>query len=129
MMEFRRPDEPLDTRRIRAIVDSVRPMLQGIPLDERRDEWVGSRPVTADGLPLVGRTTSERVFVAGGHGMWGITLGPVTGQLLAETIVGGSTPPELAPLDPLRRVDWTPSRLRRRPAPGGGRPVPPAQAS
>ncbi len=129
MMEFRRPDEPLDTRRIRAIVDSVRPMLQGIPLDERRDEWVGSRPVTADGLPLVGRTTSERVFVAGGHGMWGITLGPVTGQLLAETIVGGSPPPELAPLDPLRRVDWTPSRLRRRPAPGGGRPVPPAQAS
>ncbi|MGD8199769.1 NAD(P)/FAD-dependent oxidoreductase [Ornithinimicrobium sp. W1679] len=118
MMEFRRPDEPLDPRRIRAIVDSVRPMLAGIPLDDRQDEWVGSRPVTADGLPLVGRTTSERVFVAGGHGMWGITLGPVTGHLLAEQIVTGRVPPELRPLDPLRRIAWAPSRAGRRPVPG-----------
>ncbi|HSP60387.1 MAG TPA: FAD-dependent oxidoreductase [Ornithinimicrobium sp.] len=125
MMEFRRPDEPLDVRRIRAIVDSVRPMLRGIPLDDRREEWVGSRPVTADGLPLVGRTTSERVFVAGGHGMWGITLGPVTGQLLAEQIVTGDVPAALTPLDPLRRVDWRPSRTRRRATPGAGTaPVP-----
>jgi len=34
--------------------------------------------------------------------MWGITLGPVTGQLLAETITTGSQPAELAPFDPLR---------------------------
>lgn len=115
MMEFRRPDEPLDRRRIRAIVDSVRPMLRGLPLDERQDEWVGSRPVTADGLPLVGRTSSRRVFVAGGHGMWGITLGPVTGQLLAGQIVTGRVPDALTPLDPLRRVGWAPSRPRRRP--------------
>lgn len=129
MMEFRRPDEPLDPRRIRAIVDSARPMLEGIPLDDRRDEWVGSRPVTADGLPLVGRTTSERVFVSGGHGMWGITLGPVTGQLLADQVVTGRVAAELAPLDPLRRIDWAPSRARRRSAPGAGRPAVPPQAS
>lgn len=129
MMEFRRPDEPLDPRRIRAIVDSARPMLEGIPLDDRRDEWVGSRPVTADGLPLVGRTTSERVFVSGGHGMWGITLGPVTGQLLADQVVTGRVAAELAPLDPLRRIDWAPSLARRRSAPGAGRPAVPPQAS
>jgi D-amino-acid dehydrogenase len=34
--------------------------------------------------------------------MWGITLGPATGQLLAETIVTGQAPVELAPFDPLR---------------------------
>lgn len=129
MMEFRRPDEPLDPRRIRAIVDSARPMLEGIPLDDRRDEWVGSRPVTADGLPLVGRTSSERVFVSGGHGMWGITLGPVTGQLLADQVVTGRVAAELAPLDPLRRIDWAPSLARRRSAPGAGRPAVPPQAS
>ena len=129
MMEFRRPDEPLDPRRIRAIVDSARPMLQGIPLDDRREEWVGSRPVTADGLPLVGRTSSERVFVSGGHGMWGITLGPVTGQLLADQVVTGRVAAELAPLDPLRRIDWAPSLARRRSAPGAGRPAVPPQAS
>lgn len=102
MMEFRRPGEPLDPRRIAAVVDAVRPFLRGVDLDDRRDEWVGSRPCTPDGLPLVGATRSPRVFVAGGHGMWGIALGPATGQLLAQAVVKGETPPELAPLDPLR---------------------------
>ena len=102
MMEFRRPDAPVDPRRIGAIVEATRPMLRGVDFDAREDEWVGPRPVTPDGLPLVGRTASPRVLVAGGHGMWGIVLGPVTGQLLAESITTGITPPELTPFDPLR---------------------------
>jgi D-amino-acid dehydrogenase len=102
MMEFRRPDVPLDARRISAIVESTRPLLQGIDLDTRTDEWVGSRPVTIDGLPLIGATTSPNVYVAGGHGMWGITLGPVTGRLLAEQVATGRAPDALRPFDPLR---------------------------
>ena len=103
MMEFRRPEAALDQRRIKAIVDSARPFLRGVDLDDRQDEWVGSRPVTTDGMPLIGASESPRVLVAGGHGMWGITLGPITGQLLAEQIVTGQVPSELRPLDPLRR--------------------------
>jgi len=102
MMEFRRPDDPLDPRRVAAIVDAVRPFLSGVDLDDRRNEWVGSRPCTPDGLPLIGPTASPRVFAAGGHGMWGIALGPITGQLMAQTVLKGETPPELAPFDPLR---------------------------
>ncbi|WP_316690674.1 FAD-dependent oxidoreductase, partial [Pseudonocardia sp. H11422] len=102
MMEFRAPEAPLDPRRIRAIVEAARPLLRGADLDARTDEWVGSRPCTHDGLPLIGATRSPRVFAAGGHGMWGITLGPVTGQLLAEAITTGRRPVELAPFDPLR---------------------------
>jgi D-amino-acid dehydrogenase len=102
MMEFRRPDEPFDPRRARALVAAVRPFLGGLELRKRHDEWVGSRPCTADGLPLVGQTSSPRVFAAGGHGMWGIVLGPLTGQLLAEAIVTGLTPAALIPFDPLR---------------------------
>ena len=102
MMEFRRPGDPLDPRRITAIVDAVRPFLTGVDLDDRRNEWVGSRPCTPDGLPLLGVTASPRVFVAGGHGMWGIALGPITGQLMAQTVLKGEAPPELAPFDPLR---------------------------
>jgi D-amino-acid dehydrogenase len=102
MMEFRRPEAALDQRRIGAIVQAARPLLKGADLDRRRDEWVGSRPCTIDGLPLIGATRSSKVFVAGGHGMWGITLGPVTGRLLAEQIVTGATPDELRPFNPLR---------------------------
>ncbi|MBE3562694.1 MAG: FAD-binding oxidoreductase [Hydrogenibacillus schlegelii] len=102
MMEFRRPEEPLDPRRIDAIIKAVEPLLEGADFADRRDEWVGSRPCTADGLPLIGRTASPRVFVAGGHCMWGIFLGPVTGKLVAEAVATGNIPAELRPFDPLR---------------------------
>jgi D-amino-acid dehydrogenase len=102
MMEFRKPEAKLDPRRVDAIVEAARPLLRDADLDARSFEWVGPRPCTPDGLPLIGATSSPRVFAAGGHGMWGMTLGPVTGQLLAETITTGRRPAELAPFDPLR---------------------------
>ena len=67
-----------------------------------RDHWVGARPVTSDGLPLIGATATPGLHVTGGHGMWGMTLGPLSGKLLAELIVTGRTPRELLPLDPCR---------------------------
>ena len=102
MMEFRRPKAPPDPRRIRAIVDAASPLLQGVDWEARTGEWVGSRPCTADGLPLVGPTKTPGVHVAGGHGMWGIALGPLTGRLLAAQIARGETSPLLPRLDPLR---------------------------
>ncbi|MFN8099198.1 MAG: FAD-dependent oxidoreductase [Dermatophilaceae bacterium] len=102
MMEFRKPEAPLDRRRVKAIVEAARPLLAGADLDNRKDEWVGSRPCTSDGLPLIGVTANPRVYVAGGHGMWGITLGPVTGQLLAQQIATGLVPQELLPFSPTR---------------------------
>jgi D-amino-acid dehydrogenase len=102
MMEFRKPEAKLDPRRIDAIVEAARPLLRDADLDARTFEWVGPRPCTPDGLPLIGATASPRVFAAGGHGMWGITLGPITGQLLAETITTGRAPKELQPFNPLR---------------------------
>ncbi len=79
-------------------------MLQGIDWSARTDEWVGSRPCTTDGLPLVGGATrTPGVYVAGGHGMWGMTLGPLTGKLLAARIARRTAaPPLLAAFDPLR---------------------------
>lgn len=102
MMEFRQPEAALDPRRIRAIAEAARPLITGADLDDRQDEWVGSRPCTTDGLPLIGATRNPRVFAAGGHGMWGITLGPATGRLLAQAITTGAPVAELAAFDPLR---------------------------
>jgi D-amino-acid dehydrogenase len=101
-MEFRDVDAPLDLGRVEAIVRSGRPLLAGVDWDDRRDVWVGGRPVTVDSLPLVGGTSTPGIYAAGGHGMWGISLGPVTGKLLAEQIVTGVTPEPLRPFDPLR---------------------------
>jgi D-amino-acid dehydrogenase len=101
-MEFRKPDDPFVPARLEAIVASTRPLLDGVRWDERTDEWVGPRPVTPDGRPLIGATRQRNLFVAGGHGMWGLAQGPVTGRLLAEQITTGKQPAALIDCDPLR---------------------------
>ena len=73
-MEFRDPHEPVDAARVDAIVASARPLLDGVRWGERSDIWVGPRPVTPDGRALIGET-SRGVYVAGGHGMWGLAHG------------------------------------------------------
>ncbi len=101
-MEFRPADDPLDQRRIHGIVRSAQVFLPAVDWSTLAHAWVGPRPVTADGLPIIGRTKTENVFVAGGHGMWGMTLGPATGRLLARLIATGQPQAALAPFDPLR---------------------------
>lgn len=60
MIEFQPSDAAaLDQRRITAVVDATRPLLTGVDLDHRPDEWVGSRPCTADGFPLIGVTADQ----------------------------------------------------------------------
>jgi D-amino-acid dehydrogenase len=101
-MEFRSADAPLDRRRIDAIVRSAEDYLDGVDWDSMSGLWVGPRPLTADGLPVIGATKLPGVYAAGGHGMWGMTLGPATGRLLAEYIAEGERPAELRHFDPCR---------------------------
>lgn len=85
-----------------AIVSQAKKVMRGIDFNDRQDEWVGSRPVTPDGRPLIGQTKAENIYVAGGHGMWGVVLGPATGKYLAELMATGNTNPIIKPFDPLR---------------------------
>ena len=51
--------------------------------------WAGLRPCSPDGLPYLGKVPGrENVIVATGHSMMGLSLGPVTGKLVAEMVVG-----------------------------------------
>jgi len=61
------------------------------PLAERLDTepWMGARPCTPDMLPVIGPAPLHRnLWFAFGHAHHGLTLGPVTGRLLAEMITG-----------------------------------------
>jgi glycine/D-amino acid oxidase-like deaminating enzyme len=61
------------------------------------------RPVTDDGLPLIGRVPGlAGAYVATGHGPWGILNAPATGLALAELITDGGSSVDLRPFDPAR---------------------------
>ncbi len=91
-------DETLKRKRIDTIVRSSATFLKDWQLEEIELEWAGLRPYPSDGLPVIGPVPGrERLFVATGHGRMGITLGPVTGRLLAAVILEGASPRELEP--------------------------------
>ncbi|MGI9030652.1 MAG: NAD(P)/FAD-dependent oxidoreductase, partial [Ilumatobacteraceae bacterium] len=101
-VEFAGDSPPFDPRRVDAILRSMRPFLD-LDWESRREAWAGSRPMSADGLPLIGRTRRlANVVVAGGHGMYGLTLAPSTARAVAELIVDGRPSTELAAFDPDR---------------------------
>jgi D-amino-acid dehydrogenase len=65
--------------------------------------WVGMRPLTPDGLPIIGQVAgSDNLYVAGGHQMLGITLAPATGEAIAELVLTGTSQADLHPFDPSR---------------------------
>jgi len=71
-------------------------------LEERLDiyeTWAGLRPTTPDGMPIIGRSPRHsNLLIATGHAMLGLSLGPGTGQVVAELVNGLETPFDLSPL-------------------------------
>jgi D-amino-acid dehydrogenase len=107
VFELGHSSEQLNRRRLRAMLTTVEPYFEDWrPAEEAALlEWAGLRPMTADGLPLIGRAPAlENVFVATGHGMLGVTLAPATAAVLAPLVLEARAAPELAPFDPARRA-------------------------
>jgi len=71
------------------------------------------RPVTQDGLPLIGQVAgSDGIYVATGHNVWGILNAPATGEALAALIAGQRPHVDLAAFDPKRLRPFDASLLR-----------------
>ncbi|MEU5942875.1 FAD-dependent oxidoreductase [Micromonospora sp. NPDC047548] len=106
LMEFGAERRPLDPRTADAMVAVAAEALPGVHIDDRIDTWCGERPCTPDGLPVIGASTrAPGLVVAGGHGMWGLILAPVTAQLLTQGLQG-YLPATSGPLaDPLLSPD------------------------
>ena len=65
--------------------------------------WCGLRPCTPDGLPYLGRSSRyDNLTIATGHAMMGVSLGPVTGKIVADLIAGERPPFDLQLLSPER---------------------------
>jgi D-amino-acid dehydrogenase len=96
-------DMTVRRRRLQALGRAAQRVL-GLPADGPvRQVWRGPRPVTPDGLPVIGRAPRRgNVIVATGHCMLGLSLAPVTGRLVAELAGGAPPSQDLRPLAPGR---------------------------
>ncbi len=95
-------EAPPDFSRIYKILPHARTALPGLS-DRVNREWMGYRPSTPDSVPVIGASLRcPSIVYAFGHGHLGLTLGPITGRLVASIVSGRSAGIDLAPYRPDR---------------------------
>jgi D-amino-acid dehydrogenase len=95
-------DLSVNRRLLEGVLRSASVFLRDWVMDEPRFEWAGMRPTTPDDLPLIGAVPGlEHLYVATGHGMLGVTLGPATGAAMVPLVLENRMPSVLEPF----RVD------------------------
>jgi D-amino-acid dehydrogenase len=107
-MEFSGLNHQIRPERVAAIARSAGWAIAGWPAQTPTSGpgvkvWTGPRPMTPDGLPVIGWLPGYRnLAVASGHAMLGVSLAPVTGEAVADLITSGRPPDVIAPFDPAR---------------------------
>lgn len=94
------PKSPVQVDRAEAVARTIFPL--GTRIDP--EPWMGARPCTPDMMPVIGKAPRHNgLWFAFGHAHHGLTLGPVTGRILAELMTGEKT---VIPADA-----WRPERF------------------
>ena len=104
-MEIAGLNERISPVRVRGIIESFcRYFPEFSPSDfEGIAPWHGMRPCSPDGLPYIGRSSKHaNLSIGTGHAMMGLTLGPVTGRILADTMLGKKPEHDLTLVSPDR---------------------------
>ena len=102
----RRLDIP--ERRLTAITAAAAEALPGWRIPAQSADWAGMRSLSPDGLPYIG-PVADGLQVATAHATLGITLAPLTGELLADLLLDGRDRPGRRAADPgraLRHQGW-----------------------
>jgi D-amino-acid dehydrogenase len=86
------------TAGVRAVLDEALRVAPGLAGAEIREIRVGLRPLSADGLPVLGAVPGlAGVFLVTGHGPSGLTLGPYSSKVVAEAMLGMAPATDLTP--------------------------------
>jgi D-amino-acid dehydrogenase len=93
----------LEKIRIKSLWTAADIYLNSFESSEVDEEWTGWRPMSADDLPIIGRTRSWRnLVVASGHGMLGLTMATGTGWIVSTIIGNGKPDIDITPFRPDR---------------------------
>lgn len=89
-------------RVIDGLLRDVRAVYPDAPLDDVRPGWAGLRPMSADGVPIIGLLPGwDNTYVATGHAMLGLTYAPPTAKVL-RALMEGTAPEAYAAFSPAR---------------------------
>lgn len=92
IMEFAGYDKSVHPERLQLLRSGAEPYLKEPYCQPELSHWFGWRPMTYDSLPIIDRTPRwGNAWVATGHNMLGLSMGPATGRLIAE-LMQGATP-------------------------------------
>jgi D-amino-acid dehydrogenase len=95
-LEFSGLNENIYAPRLAQLTKSAKEYLKGMEDVKPTSEWCGLRPCLPDGYPAVGPVPAfSGLYIATGHAMLGLTLGPITGQVVAEMVLDGTTTNEM----------------------------------
>ena len=101
-IEFASVDAAPDWRRSDMLYGLARRMLPALE-NKGATRWMGHRPLLPDSLPAIGEAPGHpRVLLALGHGQFGLTLGAITGQIIAALALGREPLVDLGPYRPNR---------------------------
>jgi D-amino-acid dehydrogenase len=97
-LELAGMDLSINMQRVTAIRKGAEQYLPGLDQARVLEIWRGLRPCTPDGLPIISRPDSfKNLFIAAGHAMLGMSLGPITGKLVSQLVNEEKTDFNLAP--------------------------------
>jgi D-amino-acid dehydrogenase len=87
-MEFAGYSTEMNQVRLQNLKNVTKEYLIDPYTDDVTEEWSGWRPMTNDGLPIIGKSPIHKnVTLACGHNMLGLSMAPGTGKLVAELIL------------------------------------------
>ncbi len=104
-MEIAGLSQKIKPNRVRGIVNSFCRYFPDFNPSDFDDipPWRGLRPCSPDGLPYIGRTARfDNLSIATGHSMMGLSLGPITGKLMAEVLSDSRLSHDITMLSPDR---------------------------
>jgi D-amino-acid dehydrogenase len=90
-VEFNRQDAAPDPRKWARLRKHVADL--ALPFKGEGAQWIGTRPTLPDYLPAIGHSDKAgNLYYAFGHQHLGLTLGAVTGEIVADMIKSGRGP-------------------------------------
>ena len=93
--------DDVEPERVSAILARIDSFFPGAVDIHNPNAWVGFRPMTPDGAPIIGELC-DGVYIHSGHGPLGWTLSHGTSQALADLIVGKAPEIDMASFSPFR---------------------------